>query len=127
MTERGKVDPARGDRGGPFDSDTGMFGQDYDRDREAAMGRDAPSGTVAARPGDTPPPADPALPPDNGRRATFDPRTGEVHGSGASAGGGNPGEDMASDSAGGDGYPHTGRPGTDERAGDDRGPAHFKE
>ena len=45
------------------------------------------------------------IPPDNGRRATIDPRTGEVHGSGSGAGGGNPGEDFASDAAGGDGYP----------------------
>jgi hypothetical protein len=47
----------------------------------------------------------PAIPPENGRRAGIDPRTGEVHGSGSGAGGGNPCEDFASDAAGGDGYP----------------------
>ncbi|MCU6453446.1 hypothetical protein LPN01_05080 [Sphingomonas sp. A2-49] len=50
-------------------------------------------------------PDDADIPPDNGRRASIDPRTGEVHGSGSGAGGGNPGEDFASDAAGGDGYP----------------------
>jgi hypothetical protein len=54
-------------------------------------------------------PADDRFPPENGRRAFFDERTGEVHGSGAGAGGGNPGEDFASDPAAGDGYPQTGR------------------
>ena len=48
-----------------------------------------------------------AIPPDNGRRASVDPKTGEVHGSGAGAGGGNPGEDFASDSAAGEGFPYT--------------------
>ena len=47
-------------------------------------------------------------PPDNGRRASFDQRTGAVRGSGAGAGGGNPGEDFASDPAAGDGFPFTG-------------------
>ncbi|WP_232473847.1 hypothetical protein [Sphingomonas sp. MA1305] len=121
-----KVDPERGDRG-PFDADQGTFGQDYNRDREAAMGRDNPSGTVGARPGDSPPPRDPNLPADNGRRAYFDPETGEVHGSGSSAGGGNPGDDLNSDAGGGDGYPLTGRAGTVEQAPDDLGPPHFKE
>jgi hypothetical protein len=53
--------------------------------------------------------ADDRFPPENGRRASFDERTGEVHGSGSGAGGGNPGEDFASDPAAGDGYPQTGR------------------
>ena len=48
------------------------------------------------------------LPPDAGHRASFDPKTGEVHGSGAGAGGGNPGEDYDSDSASGDGTLPTG-------------------
>ena len=38
--------------------------------------------------------ANPAIPPDNGHRASVDAGTGEVHGSGAGAGGGNPGEDF---------------------------------
>ena len=39
--------------------------------------------------------------PENGKRAYLDPKTGEVHGSGAGAGGGNPGEDL-DDGPGGD-------------------------
>lgn len=47
-------------------------------------------------------PAPPAIPPEDGHRAGFDPETGEVSGSGSGAGGGNPGEDFDSDpSAGG--------------------------
>ena len=49
---------------------------------------------------------------ERGRRATFDRRTGAVHGSGAGAGGGNPGEDYDDDpqagggeSEGGSGHP----------------------
>lgn len=55
------------------------------------------------------PTPDKDLPPDAGRRASFDPKTGEVHGSGAGAGGGNPGEDYDSDPAAGDGFPQTGK------------------
>ena len=95
--------------GNAFDSDKGYSGQEYHPDREAKEGAKAPSGTVAARPGDTPPDDDADLPPDAGRRASFDPRTGEVHGSGMGAGGGNPGEDYASDPAAGDGFPQTGK------------------
>ncbi|MDP1026524.1 hypothetical protein Q5H91_04820 [Sphingomonas sp. KR1UV-12] len=43
------------------------------------------------------------LPPDNGRRAHVDQRTGAVHGSGTSAGGGTRGDDLDSDDAGGSG------------------------
>lgn len=49
------------------------------------------------------------LPPDAGRRASIDPKTGEVHGSGMGAGGGNPGEDYDQDPATGDGFPQTGK------------------
>ena len=49
----------------------------------------------------------PDLPADNGKRPSIDDR-GQVHGSGVGAGGGQPGEDMASDRATGDGYPLTG-------------------
>lgn len=45
----------------------------------------------------------PDIPPENGKRASIDSATGEVHGSGSGAGGGNPGEDFDSDSAAGDG------------------------
>ncbi|MEH3160371.1 MAG: hypothetical protein PGN08_16490 [Sphingomonas taxi] len=67
------------------------------------------------------------MPPDNGRRASFDPATGEVHGSGSGAGGGNPGEDFDSDAATGDGYPLTGGEGSPAKAPDDLGPTHAKE
>ncbi|AXJ94195.1 MULTISPECIES: hypothetical protein [unclassified Sphingomonas] len=118
MTDTSTADAGRE----PFDTDDGYFGQDYHRDREAAMGAKAPSGTVdPARPDDAPP-AHPDLPPDNGRHASFDPHTGKVQGSGSSAGGGNEGDDLASDSAAGDGYPYTGREGTVQKAPDDLGP-----
>ena len=45
---------------------------------------------------------------ERGRRATFDRRTGEVHGSGSGAGGsGDPGEDYDRDSKGGSGSEST--------------------
>ncbi|MFN3434148.1 MAG: hypothetical protein ACK4ZY_07080 [Sphingomonas sp.] len=125
-TDPNAVDPGRDRDGNPFDAATGLYGQEYHRDREAALGRQAPSGTVAARPGE-PRPDDPDLPPDAGRRASFDPATGEVQGSGSGAGGGNPGEDFDSDAANGDGYPITGSEGIPKRAPTDLGPPHFKE
>ncbi|WP_375398553.1 hypothetical protein [uncultured Sphingomonas sp.] len=54
------------------------------------------------------------IPPDNGKRASIDTRTGAVHGSGSGAGGGNPGEDFDQDAATGDGYQRTGADGEDE-------------
>ena len=91
-----------------FDRDDGYSGQDYTKHREAEEGAKLPAGTVAARPEDAAAP-DKDLPPEAGRRAFFDPKTGEVHGSGAGAGGGNPGEDYDSDPAAGDGFPQTGK------------------
>lgn len=127
MSDTRKVDPGREREGNSFDRNTGFYGQDYHRDREAALGRDLPAGTVSAKPDDAGPAPDPVMPPDNGRRASFDPATGEVRGSGSDAGGGNPGEDFDSDAATGDGYPLTGGEGSDERAPDDLGPPHAKE
>ena len=49
----------------------------------------------------------PDNPPDNGRHPSID-RRGQVHGSGAGAGGGQSGEDLDDDAAGGDGPPPTG-------------------
>ena len=94
--------------GNAFDRDDGYSGQDYAKGREAKEGAKLPAGTVAAHPADAPPPAE-DLPPEAGRRAFFDPKTGEVHGSGAGAGGGNPGEDYDSDSQAGDGVLPTGK------------------
>ncbi len=53
---------------------------------------------------------------ERGRRAGFDPASGEVHGSGASAGGGAPGEDYDSDSMAGDGAEPEGGPRPADRA-----------
>jgi hypothetical protein len=55
------------------------------------------------------------LPPENGKRASIDSATGEVHGSGVGAGGGSSGEDFDSDSAAGDGpAPLPGQPDDEE-------------
>lgn len=107
MTEKRSIDPERPHADKPFDRDEGTFGQDYHRKDEAASADAMPAGSVAPRRSqvdadDTP------VPDDNGRRASFDPETGEVRGSGAGAGGGNAGEDLATDAAGGDGFPQTG-------------------
>ncbi len=83
----------------PFDADTGYSGQDYRRASEEAEGRGHPSGhPLTGDPAiNAPVGADDArrdIPRDNGKRGWVDPATGEVHGSGAGAGGGNPGEDL---------------------------------
>jgi len=96
------IDVQRGEIGnGP-----GYSGQEYDADDFAA---DRVLKESAEGPRRSPMSTDERFPPENGRRASFDERTGEVHGSGVGAGGGNPGEDFASDPAAGDGYPQTGR------------------
>lgn len=93
------VDPERSHRPAPFNRASGYTGEGYSAEDERQMGARAPSGTVAARPGERVP--DPApVPPDNGQRASFDPATGAVHGSGSGAGGGNPGEGFDEDSTG---------------------------
>ena len=92
----GKIDPERGAGKNPFDSASGYSGQEHTPEREQALGRANPSGHPlngdpmvgergAVDASDTPP--------DAGRRASFDPKTGEVHGSGSGAGGGHEGED----------------------------------
>lgn len=108
MSDR-PIDPERprGDR--PFDQSAGFSGQTYRRNDEAAL----------HAPDTSPPGSDhPDLPPDNGRRASVDAATGEVHGAGIGAGGGQPGEDLSSDAATGDGYPLTGGEGDDRPPGD---------
>ncbi|HWU73655.1 MAG TPA: hypothetical protein VN137_09210 [Sphingomonas sp.] len=87
----------------------GYSGQEYDADDFAAERVLKKSAEASNRPATA---ADDRFPPENGRRASFDEQTGEVHGSGVGAGGGNPGEDFASDPAAGDGYPQTGRKST---------------
>ncbi|PXA97067.1 hypothetical protein DMC47_15960 [Nostoc sp. 3335mG] len=96
MTDRNTSDPAN-----PFDATNGYSGQDYHLDREQAEGRRHPAGEVDPKADRAPAPNAPNDPPEAGRRAFFDPATGEVHGSGSGAGGGTEGEDYDSDSAGG--------------------------
>lgn len=97
--DHAEVDPERSHQPKPFNRASGYSGEGYSEADERALGADLPSGTVAARPGERV--ADPApVPPDNGQRASFDPVTGAVHGSGSGAGGGNPGEDFDEDSTG---------------------------
>ncbi|MEH3101342.1 hypothetical protein [Sphingomonas adhaesiva] len=91
-----------------FDRKEGKFGQGYSLEEERKLGAQMPAGSVAPVPSRVTD-DDSAMPPDNGRRASFDPVTGEVRGSGAGAGGGNPGEDFEADRSGGDGKPLTGR------------------
>lgn len=95
-------------RDNPFDTSTGYSGQDYHRDREEAERRLDPPGGQLPEAGQVPDEESGDVPPENGRRAFFDPATGKAHGSGSGAGGGNPGEDFDSDSAAGSGYPQTG-------------------
>lgn len=103
------IDPERQRDGNAFDQPTGYSGQDYRVDREVAEGRRAADPTFEPNPDEQR-----DLPPDNGQRASVDPRTGEVHGAGAGAGGGNPGEDLDSSSASGDAFPLTGGESTDK-------------
>ena len=83
-----------------------VTGQQYSLEGEQAAGARLPSGHPLT--------GDPArvdrsgedaagrdIPPDNGRRASFDAKTGEVHGSGSGAGGGNEGEDLDEETSGG--------------------------
>jgi hypothetical protein len=52
----------------------------------------------------------PVQPRESGKPASFDPVSGEVHGSGSGAGGGNPGEDHDQDSMAGSGAEPEGGP-----------------
>jgi len=83
---------------------SGYSGQEYDSNDHAgirAMNASTTDGETIplAVDGDGP------IPPDNGKRASFDYNTGAVHGSGSGAGGGNEGEDFESTGTGGDGFP----------------------
>lgn len=88
------VDPDRTAPLNAFDRPTGYSGQEYDRERQAEQA------AAEARP-TSPPPADDGreIPPETGRRA-FIAANGEAHGSGAGDGGGAPGEDFDSGTAG---------------------------
>ena len=114
------IDPERPRHANPFDQAEGYSGQAYDvaREREVVRAQAEPAFRPAPDPRD--------LPPDDGRRASIDPRTGEVHGAGAGIGGGNPGEDLGEYSPSGDMCPLTGGEGTDHRP-TDLGPEHARE
>jgi hypothetical protein len=101
----------------PFDTDTGYSGQDYHRDREAELLRQEPPGQVDPRGPDRAPdaaPDDAAIGRENGRFASFDPATGQLHGSGAKEG-----EEFDAGSTAGSGYKKTGAE-TDPGAPDSR-------
>lgn len=106
-----QVDPARTRPLNAFDALDGHSGQEYDRERDRAQFEQTDELAVRDGGGEAPPPAggsnNPGIPDEVGQRASFDRKTGEVHGSGAGAGGGNPGEDYDTQ-AGGDDYPRTG-------------------
>lgn len=89
---------------GKLGAGAGYSGQEYDSQAHASE-KALDANTRAAG----------AIPPDNGKRASYDPATGAVHGSGSGAGGGNEGEDFDSDAATGDGFPLTGREAGDKR------------
>lgn len=94
-----QIDAERSHEPAPFNRASQYSGEDYSIADERARGVEAPSGTVAARP-DESVHDDAPVPPDNGQRASFDPATGAVHGSGSGAGGGNAGENFDEDSTG---------------------------
>ncbi|MBM7406298.1 MULTISPECIES: hypothetical protein [Sphingomonas] len=105
------VDPQRTEPKNAFDRSDGASGQEYTPERALAEYGDSPVAPVhqsGLPQGDAVAPEGQDLPPDNGSRAWINQKTGEVHGSGAGAGGGNPGEDYDSDRQGGSGYPLTG-------------------
>jgi hypothetical protein len=104
---------------GAIGNGPGYSGQEYDSQNHVGVRamNDSTSGDLSA-PDDA---ATGAIPPDNGKRASFDYKTGAVHGSGAGAGGGNEGEDFSSDDAGGDGFP------LDQAITDDDEPAPYKQ
>lgn len=100
-----EVDPAHDRSGNPFDTDSGYSGQEYSQARERELERSAPSGhplggdpRAVAPSGEDPQGRD--IPPESGRRGSFDPKTGEAHGSGSRAGGGNAGEEFDSGTPG---------------------------
>ncbi|MEG3163410.1 hypothetical protein U1701_02270 [Sphingomonas sp. PB2P19] len=104
MTVKPETDRDPKLRGNELGTEGGYSGQEYDSQSKAP----ARYVEVGASRGDRP--ADPAaanaqpgqdIPPDAGRRAYIDEKTGEVHGSGVGAGGGTGTEDYDHDTSGG--------------------------
>lgn len=92
----------------PFNDLEGYSGQDYNRDKQAELARVDPAGRVHGD-GESLLPADPDdrdIGPENGRRASFDPVTGALHGSGSREG-----EEFDEGPKGGSGYKKTGTDG----------------
>ena len=106
------VDPERPRDSNEFDRPAGYSGQGY------TIGRDLAEGARAADPAFRSQVDGRDIPVDEGHRASADRDTGEVHGSGAGIGGGNPGEDFDSATPSGDTFPITGGEGTDKTRGD---------
>jgi len=81
-----------------FGQGKGYSGDEYDSGNHAAerhlQHRDGAPKAGAGEPADGR-----DIPPETGKRAHIDNKTGEVHGSGSSAGGGNPGEDIDLDTS----------------------------
>ncbi len=89
-----EVDPERIVPRNAFDNPTGHSGQEYSPERQAQQ-----AAAEARAPGVAPAADGRDIPPEAGRRASIGPN-GEVHGSGANAGGGAQGENFDDDAAG---------------------------
>lgn len=100
MTDRTPADkgPLRPQSSRPFDNPTGYSGQEYNREDAQRLVAEDPGGRVNPHgdPHRVIPEQDDRrdIPPDNGIRASFNPESGEVHGSGVGAGAGDAGEDF---------------------------------
>jgi len=106
MTDRSGTPPTT-----PFNDLEGYSGQDYSRDKEAELARIDPAGRVHPD-GESQLPAgadDRDIGPENGRRASFDPVTGQLHGSGSREG-----EEFDESPKGGAGYKKTGADGENQ-------------
>lgn len=82
-----------------FGRGTGYSGDEYDSANHAAE-RHLQNRDGAKNAGADEAAAGRDIPPEAGKRAYIDNKTGEVHGSGSGAGGGNPGEDIDLDTSG---------------------------
>jgi len=81
-----------------FGKGDGYSGDEYDSVDHAAE-RHLQNRDRAPQAGEGEPADGRDIPPEAGKRAYIDNKTGEVHGSGSSAGGGNPGEDIDLDTS----------------------------
>lgn len=111
------IDDKVGLRGNEHATRGDYSGQEYDSHDKHSPRYVAVAGDHANKPDD---PATPnhapgeQIPPEAGRRAYVDEKTGEVHGSGAGAGGGSPNEDFDDTAGGGGEVRTTQHPGRDD-------------